>query len=189
MNLMRGMLIACAVPWLNAAAASERFRIDAVHTMPVFEVGHLGFSTQRGRFTQVEGEVVLDRQRGIGQVELRIDAASIDMGSTAWNERMRAEEFFDVERHPRLVFRAERFVFEDGRPVVAHGALTLLGVTRPLSVYLRNFNCGTNPLNQKALCGADLSATLRRSEFGMKAYLPAIADEIRIVAPVEAYRE
>lgn len=189
MRPLHRLLFGCVVATLGTAMATERFRIDAAHTLPVFEVGHLGFSTQRGRFNQVEGEVVLDRQRGTGQVELRIDAASIDMGSAVWNERMRSEEFFDTARHPRLVFRAERLVFEDGKPVAAHGALTLLGVTRPLSLYLRNFNCGTNPVNQKALCGADLSATLRRSEFGMKAYLPAIADEIRIVAPVEAYRE
>ena len=38
-------------------------------------------------------------------------------------------------------------------------------------------------------CGADVVATLKRSEFGMTKYIPSVGDEVRLLIAVEAFRE
>lgn len=110
------------------------------------------------------------------------------MGLAKWNDHMKSADFFNVAQFPTISFHAENLTFRGSIPIAAKGSLTLLGVTKPVSVTIRRFNCGTNPLNQKALCAADIEATLKRSDFGMTKYLPGVGDEVNVLVPVEAYK-
>lgn len=169
--------------------AAETFTLDVRHTFPVFEINHLGFSTQRGRFNRTEGKITLDRAAKTGSVDIRIDSASIDMGLDDWDKHMRGEDFFNVAEHPAMTFSADKFTFDGDKPVGAEGTLTLLGVAKPVSLKIAGFTCGNHPINKKALCAADISTTIKRSEWGMKKYLPAISDEVVIKIPVEAFKD
>ncbi|MFO7277199.1 MAG: YceI family protein [Pseudomonadota bacterium] len=169
--------------------AADTYVIDSRHTWPVFEVNHLGFSTQRGRFNRTSGKIVVDVPARKGSIEVEIDAASIDMGLDDWDEHMKSPDYFNVAKYPTITFKSDRLLFEGEKLVGAEGTLTLLGVSRPVKLSVENFRCGTNPMNKRQVCGADVSATIRRSEFGMKTGLPAVGDEVRILIPVEAFRE
>lgn len=171
-----------------AMAAPAHYTIDGSHTFPVFEVDHLGFSTQRGRFNRTSGTVVLDTTARSGSVDVSIDAGSIDMGFAKWNENMRGEGYFHTEAHPAIRFVAGQIRFEGENPVAAIGQLTLLGVTRPLTLTFERFRCAPHPMHKRETCGADLRGSLKRSDFGMTKSLPSVGDEIRLHVPVEAYR-
>ncbi len=150
---------------------------------------HLGFSTQRGRFNKTSGRIVLDLAARQGTVDVTIDAASIDMGFAKWNENMRGENYFNTAAHPAIHFKSERLIFDKDTPVAAEGTITLLGVTRPLRLALNRFHCAPHPLNKRETCGADITAQLKRSDFGMTKYIPSVGDDIRLVIAVEAFRE
>jgi polyisoprenoid-binding protein YceI len=181
-------LIAAAT--LSAGAlAADSYSIDSRHTFPVFEVNHLGFSTQRGRFNKTTGKITLDAAAKKGRIEVSIDAASIDMGLDDWDKHMKNEDFFHVEKHPTMTFVSERLTFKGGKPVAAEGIFTLLGVAKPVKLAIANFTCGVHPINKKDVCGAEASTTIKRSDFGMTKYLPGVGDEIRIVIPVEAFKD
>lgn len=171
------------------AMAADSFTIDSRHTFPVFEVNHLGFSTQRGRFNNVSGKIMLVPSQQSGSIEVTIDSASIDMGMDAWDKQMRGEDFFNVEKFPNMTFKSTKLMYEGDKLVGAEGDFTLLGVTRPVRLDVKGFACGTHPINKKALCGADISTTLKRSEFGMTKYLPGIGDTVVISIPVEAFKD
>lgn len=173
----------------GSAVAAETFTLDTRHTFPVFEINHLGFSTQRGRFNKTEGKITLDRAAKSGSVEVKIDSASIDMGLDEWDKHMRGEDFFNVEKFPNMTFKSTKLMFDGDKLVGAEGDFTLLGVTRPVRLDVKGFACGTHPINKKALCGADISTTLKRSEFGMTKYLPGIGDTVVINIPVEAFKD
>lgn len=171
------------------AMAADSFTIDSRHTFPVFEVNHLGFSTQRGRFNNVTGKIMLVPEQKSGSIEVTIDSASVDMGLEAWDKHMRGEDFFNVEKFPNMTFKSTKLMYEGDKLVGAEGDFTLLGVTRPVRLDVKGFACGTHPINKKALCGADISTTLKRSEFGMTKYLPGIGDTVVINIPVEAFKD
>ncbi|MCB1888660.1 MAG: YceI family protein [Rhodocyclaceae bacterium] len=173
----------------SAASAAERYVIDARHSRPVFAVSHLGFSTQYGRFNDVRGSIELDREAGTGSVDITIEAGSIDMGADDWDEHMRGPDFFHVAEFPTLIYRSDAIAFEAGVPVRIDGRLALLGQLRPVPITIERFHCGLEVSTKRQKCGADVSLTVKRSEFGMTKYLPFVPDEIRISMPVEAYPE
>jgi polyisoprenoid-binding protein YceI len=169
--------------------AADSYTIDSRHFYPMFEVNHLGFSTQRGRFNKGAGKIVLDTAAKSGSVDLKVDTASIDMGLEKWDEHLRSPDFFDVAKHPAITFKSTKLKFDGDKVVGADGDLTLLGVTKPVTLTLTGFRCGEHPMLKKTVCGADATTTIKRSDFGMKHLLPAVGDEIKLVVPVEAIKD
>ncbi|WP_435626256.1 YceI family protein [Candidatus Ferrigenium straubiae] len=184
-------LLAALLATLFAAPAwaADSYTIDSRHTFPVFEVNHMGFSTQRGRFNKSSGKIALDTAAKKGSVELVIETASLDMGLDKWDEHMKSDEFFNVAQFPTMRFVSDKLVFDGDKVVAAEGSFTLLGVTRPLTLTVSNFRCTMHPMAKKPACGADISATLKRSEFGMAKYVPMVSDEVKISSPVEALKD
>lgn len=172
-----------------ALAAPETYTIDGNHSMPMFEVNHLGFSTQRGRFDRVEGKVTLDTEAKKASVTVSIAATSIDMGLAKWNAAMQEEGFFFIEQYPTILFKAEDFSFEGDKPVAAKGELTLLGQTHPVRLTIANFGCKAHPMFKRHTCGADLSTTIKRSDWGMMKHIPMVGDEVKLSIPVEAIKD
>jgi len=171
------------------AYAADNFTIDPTHTWPMFEVNHLGFSTQRGRFDRSSGKVTLDVAAKKGSLELTVDTTSLDMGFDKWNEHMKGGDFFNVAIFPSMRFTSDKLVFNGDQLVSAEGQLTLLGVTRPVTLTISDFKCGNHPMTHKAMCGANISTAIKRSDFGMSKFLGAVSDEVRIFSPVEAAKD
>lgn len=172
---------------LSLPLAAADYVIDPTHTYAGFEIDHLGFSTQRGRFNRTSGTVSFDETLPGGSIDIRIDAASLDTGFALRDEVLRGEQWFNVASFPDLLFRSQRFVFDGVRPVAVEGTLMLLGEIRPLRLEISRFKCGFNLLLRQRGCGADAQGVLRRSEFGMHTGLPFIGDEVRLRIQVEAY--
>lgn len=188
MRSLLGALAALASVAGNAVAA-DRYTIDPEFTVPTFEISHLGFTTQQGRFNRATGNVVLDFAAGKGSVELVIDTSSIDMSSAAWTRHLADPGLFNVKEYPTMTFKSSRLMFKDGKVVGADGELTMVGVTKPVHLSVSGFRCITHPVRKKPVCGADVSATIKRSEFGLTKYIPEVSDEIRVHVPVEAYKD
>jgi len=172
------------------AAAQETYTIDPVHSQPIFEARHMGFSQQRGSFGKSTGKITLDRAAKKGTVEVVIDTTSIRTYDPRLDEQMKSENFFNVAKYPTLTFKGNNVVFDGDRVVQVDGDLTMLGVTKPVTLKVANFVCGEHPSNKKPMCGAEATATIMRSDWGMKYALPkSVSDEIKLIIPIEAYRE
>ena len=172
------------------AFAQDVYVLDPDHTIPMYEVTHLGFSQQRGSFTKAAGKVTLDRSARKGAIEVIIQTASVTTGAARLVPNLKAEDFFNVEKFPTMTYKSADLVFDGDNVVGANGELTLLGVTRPVSLTVTGFKCGPHPFNKKPMCGAEATATIKRSEFGMKYGIPtATGDDVKIIIPIEAVRE
>jgi polyisoprenoid-binding protein YceI len=174
----------------GGAAAQETYTIDPVHSQPIFEARHMGFSQQRGSFAKSTGKITLDRAAKNGTVEVVIDTTSIKTYDPRLDEQMKSENFFNVAKYPTLTFKGNNVVFDGDRVVQVDGDLTMLGVTKPVSLKVANFVCGEHPTNKKPMCGAEATTNIMRSEWGMKYGMPkAVSDEIKLTIPIEAYRD
>ena len=187
MNKSLSILFAtlCAIP----AYATDSYTIDPTHTWPMFEVNHLGYSTQRGRFNKSSGKITLDVAAKQGSVDIIIDTESLDMGFAKWDEHMKGEEFFNVTQYPSIRFISDKLIFDGDKVVGAEGKFTLLGTTRPLALRVENFHCAPFPLTRKMHCGADISATISRTQFGMAKFVPMVGDEVKLFSPLEANKD
>ncbi len=173
----------------GSAPAAETYVIDPVHSQPMFEVRHMGFSIQRGSFSKMTGKVTLDRAAGMGSIDATIDTASVRTIDPRLDTHVKSEDFFNVARYPSMTFKSSKLTVDGDRVTGAEGELTMLGVTKPVALTVTNFTCGEHPVNKRPMCGAEVTASIKRSEWGMNYGIPrALGDDVRIIIPVEAYR-
>ena len=77
----------------------------------------------------------------------------------------------------------------DGNTGTVNGNLTIMGVTKPVTLKITHMKCGVHPFNKKNVCGFDATASIKRSDFGVKYGLPAIGDEMQLDFEVEAVKD
>lgn len=169
--------------------AADHYTLDPAHTFPRFEISHFGFSTHRGQFNSTAGKMVLDRAAKTGSLDIVVQTASIGTGDPRLEAELRSDKFFNTEKFPTMTFRSKAVKFSGDQPASAEGELTLLGVTRPLTLTITQVKCGTHPMNKKEDCGAEVTGTLKRSDFGMKTFIPAVGDEVTLRIQVEAWKD
>ena len=171
------------------AVATESYSVDSRHTFPSFEVLHLGYSLQRGRFNKTSGKITLDPAGKKGTAEITIDAASVDTGFDKLEEHLRGEDFFNVAKFPTITFKGDTFAFEGDKVKSVSGNLTILGVTKPVTLTAAYFNCSEHPMAKKNACGGDFTTTIKRTDFGMKYAVSAVADDVTLRIQVEAIKD
>jgi len=190
-----GLALALALP-LAGYAAPENYTLDPYHSFPQFEVDHLGVSTMRGTFRKSSGKFTLDQAGKTGSVEFAVETASIDTGDSdkgsrprSRDEHLRTADFFNVAEFPRMTFKSTAVKFAGDHPAEVTGNLTLLGVTKPLTLKIERWICKDNPMSKKPMCGGNASASLKRSDFGMKYGIPAIGDDLKLFFEFEGYKD
>ena len=191
---MRHTLLAlAAIATLSAGAAqaeSATYAIDPSHTFVTFEIGHMGTSTNRGRFDKKEGSVQLDVAGKSGKVDLTIDATSLSTGTAAFNKHLQSADFFNVEKFPTITFSADKFVFTGDKVSEVVGNLTLLGKTNPVTLKASNFNCYQNPMLKREVCGGDFDTTIQRSQWGMTwGANYGFPDAVHLIVQVETVKQ
>ena len=187
MNLKKLIL----VPFLLMAncASAQVYNIDPSHTYPSFEADHMGLSFWRGKFTKSSGKIILDRQAKTGgSVEISIDASTVDFGHAKMNEKARGDEIFNVAKFPTITYKSTALKYEGDKLVAVEGEMTMLGITKPLSLTLTHFKCLIHPLHKREVCGADAHGRFDRSDFGMNIGLPRFSPEIKLAIQVEGVK-
>src|SRR5688572_3297384 len=136
------------------ALAQEVYVSDPPHTQAFFEVGHLGIAWIRGRFNAVDAKVMLDRSAKQGTIEAVIKTASLDTGHEARDKHLRSADYLDVEKFPTMMFKSGNLKFAGDTLTGADGELTIMGVTRPVSLNVSMFRCIQHPANKSGMCYA-----------------------------------
>ena len=110
----------------------ERWNADPTRTTIEFEVEHLwGLHTVRGRFRGFDGAYIVGPAGT--EIELTIEAASIDTGIAARDRHLRSADFFDVDEHPHVRFRSTRVTGLGSGDVHVSGDLEAAGVVVPIA--------------------------------------------------------
>jgi polyisoprenoid-binding protein YceI len=174
----------------TAVSAPVTYQVDPAHTYPSFEADHFnGLSIWRGKMDHTQGTIVLDREAKSGTVDITVDASSIDFGHPKLNEHAKSPELFDVAKYPTITYKGTIASFKGDAPSEVDGQLTMHGVTKPLKLTLNQFKCMQNPMLKKEVCGADASATLDRSAFGVDyGSKYGFKQEVKLQIQVEAIR-
>ncbi|HXR37001.1 MAG TPA: YceI family protein [Candidatus Binataceae bacterium] len=150
------------------STAATTWNIDPVHSAVEFKVRHMMISHVKGHFTKISGVMTLDEADiAKSQVDVSIDAASIDTRDDQRDAHLKSADFFDVEKFPALTFKSTRVTrVGDGELSVA-GDLTAHGVTRPVVLAVEG---PTPPAKDPwGFVRVGLSATtkINRKDFGL----------------------
>lgn len=173
----------------SAQAQIETYEFDKAHTQILFFVNHLGFSNSQGEFHDYDGSFTFDRgQPENSKIDVTIKTGSIDMDDEKWDDHMKNEDFFHVEKYPDMTFSSTGIEITGENTANITGDLTLLGVTKPVTLSVTHNKSGKHPFGGKYVAGFSAFATLKRSEFGMTYGLPMVGDDVEIRIEVEGIR-
>lgn len=174
----------------GARAAAEKLVIESPHTQLVFSINHLGFSNSFGKFTDYEGFIMFDQEAPAqSSVEISIKTASVDMDDEKWNEHLKNADFFNVEKFPDMTFKSTAIDVTGDNTANITGDLTLLGVTKPVTLAAVLNKADKHPMGDKTGAGFSATTKIKRSDFGMNYGLPMVGDDVDIRLEVEAYAE
>ncbi|WP_394780804.1 YceI family protein [Undibacterium sp.] len=181
-------LFAAALALSASQAFAQTYTVDPGHTYPSFEADHMGISVWRGKFDKTSGTITLDKAKKTGTVDITIDTTSLDFGHAKLNDHAKSKDMFNVEQFPTAVYKGTSIKFEGDTPVAVEGNLTLLGVTKPVTLTINKFKCIQHPMLKREVCGADASAQFKRTDFGLNYLTPTFAPEVRLAIQVEAIK-
>ena len=110
----------------------ERWTAEPGRTTVEFEVEHLwGLHTVRGRFHEFDGSYVVG-PAGV-EIDLTIDAASVDTGVAARDRHLRSADFFGVAEHPQVRFTSTQVTGLGNGGVHVSGELQAAGTSLPVA--------------------------------------------------------
>ncbi|WP_334164642.1 YceI family protein [Phenylobacterium sp.] len=157
------------------------YTLDPAHSKITWSVNHMGFSTYVGQFAKVEGQLTLDPRRPeASQLAVTVDANSVGTLNDELDKHLKTADFLDTAKFPTATFKATRIRLSGERSADITGDLTLHGVTRPVTLEAEFNQAGINPVDKTYSLGFDAEAKIKRSDFGMTAYLPGVGDEVEL---------
>ncbi|MEO0997980.1 MAG: YceI family protein, partial [Pseudomonadota bacterium] len=162
------------------------YGLDDTHAYITFSYSHLGFSNPHVGFNRFDAALNLNpddlTQSGL---EVTIDAASIDSRVAEFDEHLNGGDYFDTAAFPEIRFESTRVSGDAETGLKVTGDLTIKDTTRPVTLDVTLNKAGNNPISKAPTLGFSARGSLKRSEFGLGAYAPAVSDEVDIIIEAE----
>jgi polyisoprenoid-binding protein YceI len=168
------------------------WKLDPAHTDVQFSSRHMMVTTVRGRFTHVDGTIVLDEVNPTqSSVEVDIVAASLDSHQEQRDAHLKSADFLDVEHYPTITFRSTRIEPTNASHARVVGELTIRGVTREVVLDTEFFGRQKHVMGHQ-ITGFSATTTINRKDWGLTWNMPIetggwlVGDTIKVEIDVEA---
>jgi polyisoprenoid-binding protein YceI len=148
---------------------TNNWNVDPAHSAVHFSVRHMVVSKVRGRFGSWKANLNLGNGDDLSdaQVDVTIDAASIETGVADRDKHLRSADFLNTEAFPELRYQSRRVEQAGKGSYRVIGDLTIAGVTREVPLSVSYGGHAKDPWgNEKALFSAE--ASILRQDFGLK---------------------
>ncbi|MEU5184162.1 YceI family protein [Streptomyces longwoodensis] len=178
----------------DLAALTGDYTIDPAHSTIGFVARHAMVTNVKGKFTDFTGALHLDGTdpaRSTATLDVRMD--SIDTGSADRDGHLKSADFFKIEEFPTMTFRSTGAEALGGDDYRITGELSLLGVTKPLTIDLEFNGAAKDPFGNERV-GFEGKAEILRSDWGLtwNAALETggvlVSDKIKLTFDISAIR-
>src|SRR6185369_1600654 len=163
------LILLFAITVVAQVSTSRPYPIDNNHSTVGFSVPIFGGLSQvKGKFTDFTITLNNDEKDITkSSVSVVIKATSVDTGIEGRDRHLRTADFFDVEKYPEITFKSER-IEKKGKSFIAHGPLTMHGVTRQIALPFNVTGTIKNPAsNSVSAIGYSARMVLNRREYGI----------------------
>jgi polyisoprenoid-binding protein YceI len=184
--IRRALVALLALSPLSIQASG--YTLEPNYTQVVFRWDHLGFSKPSAQLSLGEGTVEFDRADPTkSSVNVTFPLATLRTGVPDLDEHLNSEDFFEIKKFSKATFKSSK-VEKGARPDTfkVTGNLSLHGVTKPVMLDVQLLKTGNNARTQVPTLGFFATSTLKRSDFGLGAFVPQVSDEIRLEITAQA---
>ncbi len=188
--LAAAMGLALLLPAAPARAQAQKVDVDLEHVAVTWTVSHGGFSLVMGQFRQInKAEMTFDRKDpAASKISVEIEAASIDSNHPYRDNWIRSEAELDVWKHRTITFESTKIEKTGENTGKMIGNLTMHGVTHPVTMDVTYNKSGLHLSKKYTIDGFTAKGKLKRTDFGMKAFIPWIGEEVEFVIQLESKR-
>ncbi|MEV5875675.1 YceI family protein [Streptomyces sp. NPDC052101] len=151
----------------DLAALTGDYTIDPAHTTIGFTARHAMVTNVKGGFHDFTGTLHLDGSdpaRSTATLDVRME--SIDTGNADRDGHLKSSDFFKTDEFPAMTFRSTRAEALGGDDYRITGDLSLLGVTKPISIDLEFNGIAKDPFGNERV-GFEGRTEILRSEWGL----------------------
>ena len=149
------------------AALTGAYTIDPAHSTIGFVARHAMVTNVKGKFNDFSGSLQLDGaepSRSTASIDVSMD--SIDTGSADRDGHLKSADFFKTDEFPAMTFRSTSVESAGGDDYRVTGDLSILGVTKPLTIDLEFNGAAKDPFGNERV-GFEGKAEILRSEWGL----------------------
>ena len=169
-----------------AAAATGSYMLDSRHASVIARIAHGGgtsFSTFR--FDAVSGSLDWNGAKPeSSKVSIKVDPKSINSPVAGFAAELAGERYLNVAKFPTASFVSTSIKRTGPTTGVITGDLTLMGVTKPVTVTANLVGAGKG-MRGNAVAGFSGSTKFKRSDFGFTAMMGPIGDEVELIIDLE----
>lgn len=157
-----------AASGLGPVTAAEVYVLDQKHTYITFIHDRMGYTNILGRFDRYEGEIVFDEEDlANSSVSVTIFTNSLSTGYARRDEDLIGPNFFNAKEFPEITFKSTKVVATGPKTGKITGDLTLLGVTKPVTLDVTFNKKAPSPRNKKIFIGFAAEGEFNRVDYGM----------------------
>jgi polyisoprenoid-binding protein YceI len=172
-----GLLAATAV----VQAAPVTYTLDPDHTQVLFSWSHFGYSNPGAYLGLGSGTLVFDEQHPErSSVQVSLPLSELDTHVAALDMHLQQADFLDAAKYPQVTFQSTRVQPLGGNKFKVTGDLTMHGVTRSVALDATLNRVGVHAMSKRQSIGFGATTQIRRSEFGVGAYVPNVGDELTV---------
>ncbi|MBC7887018.1 MAG: YceI family protein [Ferruginibacter sp.] len=186
---MKKLLSFLIITWsFTSLFAQTTWKADPMHSHISFSITHLGIADVTGLFKTYEVTATTSKADFNDAVfELSVDVATIDTDIEMRDNHLKTPDFFDAEKFPKMTFKSSSVKKAGNDKYKLAGNLTLLGITKPVTMDLWYRGTTVNPQSKATTAGFQLTGSIKRSDFGLGSKFPApgLSDKVSIKADGE----
>lgn len=172
--------------------AADSYEIDPQHAWVAFSINHAGWSSASGLLSNVTGQISFDKEDPTkSTVTVTIDATTLATGFADRDRDLQGPDFFNTAEFPTITFNSTAVEKTGDNTGKITGDLTLIGVTKPVTLDV-TFNAETPlPWDANALkAGFTATGSITPAEFGMaKVTEFGLGPDVPLTINIEAYKK
>ena len=180
-----GLLVSTSAFADLSSLPAGKYNVDPQHGYILFSYSHFGLSEPQVGFNSFDATIELNPENPTdSSVDVTIDIASVDSRVDVFDGHLRSDDWFNAEAHPTATFSATSIeATENGHTIT--GDLTVKGITKAVTLDAKVSTVATHPIQRVPAIGVSATGDIKRSDFDLGAYAPAVSDEVTLTIEAE----
>lgn len=163
-----------------ARVSAGTYTVDTSHTSAIGRADHMGFSFTNIVFSNITGSLTYDPANPkAATLDITIDTTTANSGFAARDAHVKGPQLLNIAAFPTMRYVASSLMPVDASHARVDGTLTMLGVSKPVSLDVTLVGAGTG-MRKEPRIGFIATGTLRRSDFGMTGFASAVGDTVEL---------